>query len=243
MNIIFFIFNEILYRPLFNGLIVLYKYIPGNDFGIAVIALTILIKLILYPIEIKGLRSQRKMAEIQPQVKEIQERNKDNKEKQTKEILELYKKTKINPFSSIFILLIQLPILIALYRVFWQGASLINQEKLFYSFISISEAIKPLFLGLVDLSKPNLVLAVLAGAAQFWQTKLMSFSAKKPEKQAKKSMDFQTIMQKEMQYVFPVFTVLIIARLPSALSLYILTTSLFTVISQYFIIKKSRNNG
>ena len=85
-------FNLVLYQPLFNILILLYTYLPGHDFGVAVIVLTLIIKLILLPTSLKAVRSQRIMADLQPKLKEIQEKYKDNKEQQSQEIFKLYLK-------------------------------------------------------------------------------------------------------------------------------------------------------
>lgn len=229
-----YLFNTFLYQPLLNLLVILYQYLPGHDFGIAVIILTIIIKIIFYPLGTWGIKSQKALQEIQPKIKEIQEKYKNNKEKQVKETLNIYKKAKINPFSGILPILIQLPILIALYRVFWQGLKP-EQAYFFYSFVLITEPIKPLFLGIINLSQPNLILAVLSGILQFWQTKMTSPKLKVA---TNKSPDFGNIIQKEMQYFFPIFTILILTKLPSALGLYIVTTSLFSIIQQYFIFKK-----
>jgi YidC/Oxa1 family membrane protein insertase len=237
------LFNIILYQPLLNLLVILYQYLPGHDFGVAVIILTIIIKILLYPLGTWGIKSQKALSELQPKIKEVQERYKNNKEKQAKEMLEIYKKAKINPFSGILPLLIQLPILIALYRVFWQGLKT-GQEDLLYSFVSISEPIKPLFFGIINLSQPSLILAVLSGVFQFWQTKMVSPKIKQAKNLARKQdkgSDFASIIQKEMQYFFPVFTVLILAKLPSALGLYIVTTSIFSIIQQYFTLKNQNS--
>jgi len=230
------LFNIFLYKPLFNFLVLLYQYIPGHDFGIAIIALTVLIKVVLYPLGTWGIKSQKAVSEIQPQIKEIQEKYKDDKEKQTKEIMALYQKAKVNPFSGCLPLLIQLPILIALYRVFWQGLNP-DQANLLYGFVHISGPINPLFLGLVNLSSPNLVLAVLSGILQFIQTKMVIPKTVVSKTQKNKGSDFSNIIQKEMQYLFPVFTIIILIKLPSALGLYIVTTSLFSIIQQYFVMR------
>src|SRR3989344_830297 len=117
------IFNVLLYNPLFNSLVLIYNYLPRHDFGLSIIILTIIIKCILYPTSVKALNSQKVIQKIQPQLQELQKKYKNDKEKQTKETLELYRKEKINPFSALFLALIQLPILIALYIVFQNGLS------------------------------------------------------------------------------------------------------------------------
>ncbi len=228
-------FNVILYRPLFNLLVVLYNFIPGHDFGIAIIFLTLIIRFALFPISLKSLKSQSVLQKLQPKIQELQKTHKDDKEKQAKEILNLYKQEKINPFSGLLLAFIQLPILIALYYVFWNG---LKQEELsiLYPFISNPGQINAVFLGIVDLSKPNVILAFLAGFAQYWQTKIM---LPKNKSQAKKSEgpDISQMMQKQMTYFLPFFTVIILFNLPSALGLYWTVSGLFSIAQQYFILK------
>src|SRR4030066_959163 len=152
-------FNTILYEPLLNALVLLYQYIPGKDFGIAVIALTLVIRFILYPLMVKSIRSQKVLSELQPKIKEIQEKYKNDKEKQTKEMMALYQREKINPFGGCLPLLIQLPILVALYRVFWKGLQPEAMEKL-YSFVPNPGAIDPTFFGVLNLAEPNFIVAL-----------------------------------------------------------------------------------
>ncbi len=235
MNFLVNIFNSLLYQPLFNALILIYLYIPGSDFGVAVILLTVLIKLILYPLASKGIKSQRALSTLQPKIKEIQERYKDDKEKQSREMMEFYKREKINPFSGCLPLLIQLPILIALFRLFWNG---FGPEKMgfLYSFIPNPGAIDTAFLGIMNLAEPSIILAVITGVAQFFQTKMVTPKTKKSNKNAS---DFSQVMQKQMLYFFPIFTIFILWRMPSAIALYWLTTTVFTIAQQYIILKKN----
>lgn len=230
-------FNLILYQPLFNALIMLYDYIPGHDFGIAVIALTVLIKLILYPLGAQGIRSQKALSEIQPKIKEVQEKFKNNKEQQTKAVMELYKQEKVNPLSGCLPLLVQLPILIGLFQVFWRG---FGQEQLIslYSFVPYPGEINTVFLGVVNLASASIVLAIVTGIMQFFQTKMMSPVSAKTSANKSSKPDFSSMMQKQMLYFFPIFTVFILWRLPSAIALYWLTTTLFTILQQYIMLKK-----
>jgi len=241
MSLFITIFNVVLYQPLLNGLILLYEYIPGHDFGVAVIILTILIKFALYPLGAKGIKSQKALSGLQPKIKEIQLKYKDNKEEQTKAMMGLYKEKKINPFSGCLPLLIQLPILIALYRVFWRGFQS-EQMAFLYSFVPNPGVMNTLFLGLIDLAKPNLVLAVLAGIFQFFQVKMISPKTKSKNKQGS---GFSDQMQKQMQYFMPAFTIIILFRMPSAIGLYWVIVTLFTIIQQRFIFKSSEvaSNG
>ena len=230
------IFNILLYQPLFNLLVLFYNHIPGHDFGIAIILLTFVIRIILLPISIKATNSQSALQKLQPKIKEAQEKYKEDKEKQAKEILNIYKQEKINPFSGILLAIIQLPILIALYKVFWQGLNPSELSNL-YGFVFSPGNINAIFLGIIDLSKANFYLAILAGATQFFQTKMLL-----PKKvNAKlKNAEFSDLMQKQMTYFFPVFTIIILLGLPSALGLYWTVSGLFSVAQQYVILKKQK---
>lgn len=230
-------FYIILYQPLFNCLVFLYNYVPGHDFGIAIICLTIIIRLILFPTSVKAVRSQKGLQKLQPKIKELQEKYKNDKEKQAKEVLNLYKTEKINPFSGLLLALIQLPILIALYRVFWSG---LNPKELsvLYSFVSNPVHINAMFLHIIDLSKPNMILAVLAGLTQYFQTKMLMPKAGSQDSQKGKAPDFSQVMQKQTLYFFPIFTVIILISLPSALGLYWTASGLFSIAQQYVIFKE-----
>jgi YidC/Oxa1 family membrane protein insertase len=231
-------FDAILYFPLFNALVLLYDYLPGHDFGIAIICLTLIIKLILYPLSVKALKSQRTLAKFQPKLQEIQKQYKDDKEKQAQATMELYRKEKINPFSGLLLALIQFPILIALYRVFWNGLKPQELAHL-YSFVANPVQINAIFLGLMDLSKPNLIFAVLAGVLQFFQTKMLIPARPKGEKKAN---DMAQIMQTQMLYLFPIITIIILFNLPSALGLYWTVSGIFSIIQQYLILKRLEKN-
>ena len=100
MSFLTLAFNTILYRPLFNALLLLYEYLPGQDFGVAIIVLTCIIRLALYPSTLKSIKSQKALQEIQPKIKEIQTKFKHKKEEQGRAMMELYKKEKINPLSG-----------------------------------------------------------------------------------------------------------------------------------------------
>ena len=229
-----YLFNSFLYRPLFNFLILIYYYLPGHDFGVAIIVLTLVVRLILYFPSLKSIKSQRLLSELQPKIAELQKKHEGNKEKQAKATLELYQKAKVSPFGGCLPSLIQLPLLIALYRVFWQG---LKTEELvnLYSFIPNPGLINASFLGLLDLTKPSVILAVIAGILQFVQTKTMTPLNKNNEN---KKTNFALGMQKQMLYIFPVLTVFILLKLPAALGFYWAISSLFSIIQQYFIFKR-----
>ena len=166
-----YLFNEIFYRPLLNGLIFLYNTVPGHDLGIAIIILTILIRLVLWPLTNKSIKNQKVLTKIQPQIEEIKKKFKNNKEAQAKALMGLYSENKINPLAGFLPLIIQIPIIFALWRVFLNSLNL--DLNSLYSFIPAPTHVQSIFLGLVDLSHKSVVLAVLAGVLQYFQTKMI----------------------------------------------------------------------
>lgn len=227
------IYNTVLYQPLFNVFILLYEYIPGRDFGIAVIALTLLTRVVFFPLSAAGIKSQRKMSELQPKIKEIQNRFKDNKEQQAKATLELYKQEKVNPFSGIAPLLVQIPIFIVMYQLFRSDFGG-DQMAFLYSFVQNPGVLKLSFLGFIDLSARSFIMALVAGAFQFVQAK----TAVPPQKNVDKK-DMMAVLQKRMIYFFPVITIFIVSQLPAAIGLYWITTSIFSIWQQWYTLKKT----
>jgi len=238
MNPLSEIFNLIFYQPLFNALIFLYQYLPGHDFGMAIIFLTIFIRLALFPLSIQSLKSQKVLNDLQPKIKEIQEKYKNDREKQAEELISLYQKERINPFSGFFSLFIQLPILIALYQVFRKGFLPEAMTNL-YGFVPHPGKINPYFFGLINLSSPNSVLALLAGIFQFFQIKTLSPKIQKIKEKDALSQ-FSGIFQKQFLYLFSFLTILILIKYPSAISLYWLVTTLFSIFQQSYV-KSSRS--
>lgn len=233
MSTLIFLFNEALYRPLFNGLIFLYNIIPWHDFGLAIILLTLIIRLILYPLNQKAIKSQKAMSRLQPQIKEVQNKFKNDRVKQSQALMELYKANKINPASGCLPLLIQLPILIALYQVFWNGLKPESLKNLYF-FIVRPEVVSPLFLGLIDLSKSNWPMAILAGVFTYVQSKMMIPTPSA----ASQPGDFSSLLNKQMLYFMPLFTVFIAWKLPAGLVLYWIVITVFGIGQQYLVMRK-----
>lgn len=239
MNFLLAFFNTVLYQPLLNGLVLLYLYLPGNDFGISIIVLTILIRVIIFPLEAKAIKTQKALNELQPKIKEVQQKYKDDRVEQGRQTMALYKQAKINPFAGLLPLLIQLPLLISLFMVFRNSLTPETMGRL-YSFVPNPGQIDPAFLGLVNLAEASGIVAILAGIAQFFQSKMIMAKRKKDAPENQKSSQFGQMMQKQMTYFFPIITVLIVWRLPSALGLYWITSALFSIGQQYAILKKSK---
>ena len=225
------LFYIVLYQPILNFLVLIYNFIPGHDIGVAIIVMTIIIKLVLYPFSLKSIKSQKALQEIQPKIEELKVKYKNQKDKLAQEMMVLYKNEKVSPFSSCLPLLIQLPFLIAVYEVFRVGLSSGSLDAL-YPFVFNPGNLNPITLGFFDLSKPQIVLALLAGLAQFWQVKMLS--TKKPEIKSAGSKDesMMVIMNKQMMFMMPIMTVFIGANLPGGLTLYWFVTTLLTALMQ-----------
>ena len=224
------LFRILLWQPLFNLLILFYLYLPGNDFGMAIVALTILIRLLLWPWQKKATHSQLVLQKIQPKIKELQKKYKNDREKLGKEFLKLTRSQKVNPLSGTLITFLQLPILIALYRVFWRGLSEESFQYL-YPFIKRPEVLDPSFLGLIDLSQPNIILAILLGIVLFLQQRSLM-----PRQKTGKG--FANLFQTQMLYFMPAFMALLFLKLPSALALYLIVSSIFGILQQKIVKKE-----
>lgn len=237
-----YIFHTVFYQPILNLLVFFYNLIPGHDLGIAIILITIAIKVILLPLSKSSIKSQKALQELQPQINEIKKKYADNKEEQARATMQLYKENKVNPVSSCLPLLIQLPFLIAVFQVFRDFGNDGKILEYIYPFIARPESIQGVGLfGLLDLSKPNYVLAVLAGIAQFWQAKMMMTQRPEVKAEGSKDEDMMAIMNKQMIYMMPIMTVVIGFTLPGGLSLYWFTTTLLTGLQQLYVFRKKGN--
>lgn len=223
------LYNELLYRPFFNGLVFLYETVAGGDLGIAIILLTVLIRFVLYPLFHLSTKGQLVMQALAPDIKKIQDHHKHDKEEQARALMALYKERKVNPFSGFLLLFLQLPILIALYQVFYYGFSEAALSTL-YAFVPHPGEINYELFGLLNLQGKSMVIVGLAASAQFfqgWFTLPARAEGTEPSAQER--------MGRQMIYIAPALTVLILYNLPSAVGLYWLTTSLFSVGQQYLV--------
>jgi len=231
------IYDLFLKQPIFNALILLVQTVPGRDFGVAIILLTFVIRLVSYPLGAQGVRAQKKFAELQPKIKEVQEKYKDNKQEQSKAMMEMYREAKVNPFAMILPMLVQLPVFIVLYQIFSKGLQS-DQFVYLYSFVSAPENISTSFLGILELNEQSIPIALLAGALQFIQLKQATPKSKKKAKGEKP--DVASMMQKQMPYFLPALIVWIAASLPSAFALYLVATTVFSIWQHWFITKREQ---
>lgn len=233
------IFHNLFYKPLYNGLIILFDLLPWFDAGVIVILFTIIVKFALFPLSKKAVVAQVEMRKMEPDLLKIREKYKDDKQEQARKTMDLYRERKINPFSSIFTILIQLPIIFALYFVFLKsGLPEINSELL-YSFVPSPNGINMSFLGFVDIAEKSYFLALLAGVSSFFQLRF-SIPPYKPPKTKEPSFknELARSMNLQMRYVFPVIVFIISYNISGAIALYWFTSNVFTLVQEKIIRRK-----
>jgi len=234
-NIIRLFWTKIFYKPILNTLIFLISTLSGNSLGWGIILLTFLIKLILLIPNHRALRAQKMMRKVQPQLDALKKKYKDNPQLLASETMKIWKKYKVNPMSSCLPMIIQFPILIALFYVVKGGLAHINPNLLYASLKSFDPAIiNPIFLGIIDLTKVNtIVLPIIIGLLQFGQMKLTI--GKNTKDQPTNSP--MPMMNKSMMYFMPIMIAVFTAGLPAAVGFYWGTSTLFGIGQQIFVNK------
>lgn len=236
------LFHTALYQPLYNGLIFLVDVVPAASVGLAVVLLTILVKLALFPLSIKAVKTQIAVRAVEPELKKVREENKENKQEQARLIMELYRREGINPFSGFVVVLIQLPIIFALYWVFFRGGLPVINIDLLYSFVPIPENMNMAFLWIADVSGRSAVLALAAGATQYFQIKFTLPPMAERKSAASFKDDLARSFQLQMRYVMPVVVVLIAYFISAAIALYWTTSNVFAIGQELVVRKRYRKN-
>lgn len=239
MNPFSLAYNEFLFRPLFNLLVGITNLLPRHNFGLSIIIVTFLVRLVLLPPslhQVKHLQqNQAKMGQLKKALAKIQQQHKSDPSKKAEATMKLYREAGINPASGCLPLLIQLPILIALYRVFLIGLGP-DTYRLLYSFVGAPQNSELIFIGL-DLTRSSLLLAVLAGVSQFFLMKLSSPAPMELPNSGDDTTQIMSSMQKNMSYIFPAMTFFISMQLPAALALYWVVSTIFGILQQYLFKK------
>ncbi len=214
--------------------------LPGQDIGLAVVAATLIVKVILMPLSFAALRTQRAIKAIEPEMKRVREELKDDKEAQAREMFALYKKYGVNPFAGIVTLLVQLPIVISLYWVFNNKTLLTVDPSILYSFVPAPLAISPLFLGTFAVMGASITLAALAALTQFAYG---FYAIPVPEKSIKPAgtdmqADFGRALAMQMRFVLPIFIGIAAYYTSVAIALYFITSNLVGVLQEFIIRRK-----
>ncbi len=247
------LFNELFYRPLFNILIFLYDVIPGGDMGIAVILTTIVVRLILFPLYKKSIKSQQEMAIVQPIMKDLQTKYKDDKQKLSEELMKVYSEHKVNPFAGIIVVFAQMPFLFAIYRV---SLNIFNPDNYpdFYGFVNLPETLNEISLGAIPIAQSAwdsqniaaIILAISVGVAQYFQVKITmartqpKAAAVKSDTETDPTADMAQMMGKQMMVLLPLMITFFAFTLPAAMSFYWLTSTAFAMVQELTYGRKLR---
>ncbi len=227
-------FHTTLYIPIYNLLIFITGVIPGGDVGIAVIVVTLLVKVATSPLSISAVKTQRRMKAVEPALKHIKEKYKDDKEKQARETMALYKNSGIHPFASILGTLIQLPIIISLYQIFIKEQLLHADIPLLYAFVPAPDVVSPLFLNIFPIVGHSIPLAMFAGIFQYLQAYFSIQIPASTTSNAGTSDEFARILAVQARYMLPA-VVAFIAYTSGAIALYFITSSIFGVLQELYI--------
>ena len=233
-------FKPVFYTPLYNALAFLIQHIPYADLGIAVIILTIIVKLVIFPLNVKAIKTQVKLKLLEPELDALKKRYPD-KQEQAKQTMLFYQKNNINPFGGILPVLIQLPIVLSLYSMFRNSGLPAIDGRLLYSFIHIPTMVNVHFLGLVNVAQKSIILAVVVAITQIIQVHYAVPAVKKPEGEPTFKDDLARSMNLQMRFVLPLITAYIAYITSGAVALYLITSNLFAIGQEIYVRKRIRN--
>lgn len=237
-------FHTAIYQPIYNALAFIIGVVPGGDIGIAIILITILVRLVLFPLSLSAIKTQISMRAIDPELKKLREDLKDNKEELARRTMALFKENNINPFASFLLILIQLPIIIGLYLVLQHESKVVSFDpSLLYAFVHVPDQASLLFLGFVDLAGKSIVLAIIVAITQFIYARLMMPATPAKDTSGKPASfqdDLAKSMSLQMRYVFPVVIGVVAYAASSAIALYFLVGNLFSI-GQELTIRRMHN--
>lgn len=237
------LFHTFFYNPIYNLLVYIVSNVPHGDVGLAVILITIIVRIVLLPFSLSASRAQRAMKLLEPKLKEIKETHKDDKEQQAKKTLELYKTEHINPFASVITLLIQMPVLFALYFVFLHEPFPTINTHILYSFVSAPQTLSLVFLGLVAVKGHSIVLAIIAAIAQYYQVIL---AVPKPEPRVKGAAtstqeEFTRMMGLYTRAIIPVLIGVVAYTTSGAVALYFITAAGVSILQELYVKRQFTN--
>lgn len=212
-----FVWYSMLYQPIYNALIFLYQIAPVRDMGLAVILLTISVRIVLLPFSIRAARSEYRLKQLEPLIEEIRVRYKYNIEKQREMVKALLKKHKIGIFSNIISLFFQILVFLTLYRIFSSGLQPYGEENMLYPFMMHVKLVATDFFGRFSLLIPNVQASLFAAAMT-----LIYQGSRKVRGSA-------TGMDKAMFIGFPLGILLVTIALPSGKAIFIATSVCFSL--------------
>ena len=228
------LFDAAIYNPLYNGLVYLVGIIPSHDVCIAVVLLTIVVRIIVYPLSRRAVQAQLDMKKVAPEVTKIRDQYKGDKQGESKAIFALYKEHDIHPFASFLLILVQFPVLIGLYWVFSRGGLPTINTSLLYSFVHVPTSVNMEFLGIQNMAAHSIVLAILASVTQFAYTRLsMGPRGVKTATEASFSDDMAKSLDVQARFVLPAIIGVIAYSVVAAVPLYWVTSNSFMILQEY----------
>lgn len=236
------LFFVALYQPIYNLLVFLYDLFPWGGLGLAIILVTVFVKLAVFPLTFRSMKVQKEMQEIQPKIEEIKQKYKDDRETMAKELMAVYKDHKVNPFASCLPTILQLVIFLTLYRVLSAGIQTVNGDIL-YSFVQNPGEMAHVFLGM-NLAEISIPFAILAAGMQFLQARQMI--TRRPPAAARQSSasldeDVTASMNRMMLTVLPIMMLVLgVTTLPGGTTLYIFVSTLLTYVLFAVFIKPAK---
>lgn len=235
-----YIWHTIFFDPVYNTLIFFIDVLPNADVGVAIICAVVLIKVVLLPLSLKAARTQLAMRVLEPKLEKLKIEYKDNKEMQAVKTMELFREAKVNPFSSIGLLFLQIPFFIAIYLTVYSGGGVKLPEinvALLYSFIPNPEVVNMYFLGMLDITGKSVILAVIAGVTQYIHTSLTLpvLAPRDPNALPDFKQDFTRSLHIQMKYVMPVIIIVVSYTLNAAIALYFVVSNLMQIAQEYIV--------
>lgn len=239
-----YIWHTFFFDPVYNTLVFFIDVFPGGDVGLAIVATVIVVKLALFKVSIKAVRTQKVLREIEPKLREIKEKHKDNREAYAHAMMDLYKESGINPFASILVMFIQIPFIIALYFSVMSGGGValpdINVDLL-YRFIPAPETVSMMMFGVFDIAAKSLPLALVAGFGQYLHTyyAMPALPPREPDAGPNFKDDLMRNMHLQMRYVMPLIIVVVAYALSAAIAIYFIVTSVMSLLQEW-VVRKHR---
>jgi YidC/Oxa1 family membrane protein insertase len=236
-------FSTIVTTPLYNGMVLLMGALPWADLGVVIILFTCIIRLVLFPLAQKSVKTQIVMQEIQPKLDAIREQFKGDPQQQASRTMAVYKENGLNPFASILFMFIQIPIIFGLYFMFLHAGFPAIDGNFLYSFVHAPAGIDTMFLGFVDMTVKSIPIAILAGVFQFIQAQLMKMPKPKQDDKPSFGKEFTKSLNFQMKYVFPLIIIFVAAALPASIALYWATSNVFSIGQELYVRKHLKKQG
>lgn len=231
-------FHTLFYEPVYNLLVTVLNIVPMHDIGAAIIIVTLIVKVLLLPLNMSALRSQYIMKRVEGEMNKIKEEHKSSPQESSRKMMEIYKREKINPFASLFAILIQIPIFFALYFAFSKGFK--ADPSSLYSFVTFPETLHTMAFGLFDATEKNIFIAILAGISSYVLARRQTSSmvTKKQPHEETFQDQFMKSMKVQLLYILPLIVGFSAAVLPSALGLYWFVSNMISYLQDVYMKRK-----